>query len=139
MIEENDDKPANGVAIYLYFVLSSYRVVIELEKEWQLDIRNSNFRNFIGFQPKIVTSTEHGVKLLNISNDIDVLNINCDLITDSIRDGRFTNTMIMIPTDNLTRSYPFIFEPKRALFKKLIISEIRITVTDALGRPVNLN
>ena len=48
----------------------------------------------------------------------------------------------MIPTDNLTRSFPFTFEPKRALFSpisKMIISEMRIKLTDSLGRPINLN
>ena len=48
----------------------------------------------------------------------------------------------MIPTDNLTRSYPFTFEPQRALFSpvsKITISEMRSTLTDSLGRPVDFN
>ena len=92
-IIQNGDKPSSSKGINLYFVLSSYRVVIELDNQWKLDIRNSNFG-------------------------------------------------VMIPTENLTRSYPFTFEPKRALFSpvsKSIISEMGITVTDALGRPIDLN
>ena len=122
-------------------MLSSYRVVIELDNQWKLDIRNSNFGALIGFEPKLINQTEHGTKLPNITNDIDVLDINCDIITDSLR-WTIHNTLIMIPTDNLTRSYPFTFEPKRALFSpvsKSIISEMGITVTDALGRPIDLN
>ena len=141
-IIQNGDKPSSSKGINLYFVLSSYRVVIELDNQWKLDIRNSDFGALIGFEPKLINQTEHGTKLPNITNDIDVLNINCDIITDSLSDGRFTNTLIMIPTDNLTRSYPFTFEPKRALFSpvsKSIISEMGITVTDALGRPIDLN
>ena len=115
-IIKNGDKPSSGKGINLYFVLSSYRVVIELDNQWKLDIRNSNFGALIGFEPKLINQTEHRTKFSNITNDIDVLNINCDIITDSLSDGRFTNTLIMIPTDNLTRSYPFTFEPKRALF-----------------------
>ena len=48
----------------------------------------------------------------------------------------------MIPTDNLTRSYPFTFEPRRPLYCPVSsnnISEMRIYVTDSLGRPVNFN
>ena len=123
-------------------MLSSYRVVIELDNQWKLDIRNSNFGALIGFELKLINHTEHGTKLPNITNDIDVLNKNCDIITDSLSDGRFTNTLIMIPTDNLTSSYPFTFEPKRALLSpvfKSIFSEMGITVTDALGRPIDLN
>ena len=141
-IEQNDDKPANGIAVKLYFVKSSYRVVVELGNKWRLDISSSKFGDLIGFEPKIITATEYSKKLPNITNSIDVIKINCDLITDSISDGVLTNTLIMIPTDNLRRSYPFTFEPKRALFSpvsKNIISEMRITVTDALNRPIDLN
>ena len=141
-IKQNDDQPANGVAVKLYFVLSSYRVVVELGNKWRLDISNSKFGDLIGFEPKIITQTDYSSKLPNITNSIDVININCDLITDSISDGVLTNTLIMIPTDNLRRSFPFTFEPKRALFSpvsKDILSEIRITVTDALNRPIDLN
>ena len=52
--------------------------------------------------------------------------------------------LTLIPTDNLTRSYPFNFEPKRALFSPVntkIINEMRITVKDTcnIGRYVVLN
>ena len=50
-------------AINLYFVLSSYRVVIELDNQWKLDIRNSNFGALIGFEPKLINQTEHGTKI----------------------------------------------------------------------------
>ena len=141
-IIQNGDKPSSSKGINLYFVLSSYRVVIELDNQWKLDIRNSNFGALIGFEPKLINQTEHGTKLPNITNDIDVLNINCDIITDSLSDGRFTNTLIMIPTDNLTRSYPFTFEPKKSIIQPSFqINYFRngITLTDALVRPIDLN
>jgi len=142
VIAQNGDKPDNGTGIKIYFVLSSYRVVVELEKQWNLDLRNSTFGALLGFEPQILTKTSYSTKLPNITNSVDSLHINCDIVTDSITDGRYSNTIAVIPTDNLTRSYPFTFEPKRALFSpvsKTIISEIRITVTDSLGRPIDLN
>ena len=57
-IEKNDDQPANGVAVNLYFAQSSYRVVVELGNKWRLDISNSKFGDLIGFQTKIITQTE---------------------------------------------------------------------------------
>ena len=122
--------------------MSSYRVVVELGNQWQLDIRNSTFGDLIGFEPKILTTNSYSTKLPNITNSVDSLHINCDIVTDSITDGRYSNTIAMIPTDNLTRSYPFTFEPRRALFSpisKTIISEMRIPLTDLLGRPIDLN
>ena len=142
MIAQNGGKPDNGTGIKIYFVLSSYRVVVELGNQWHLDIRNSSFGDLLGFEPQILTKTGYSSKLPNITNNIDAIHINCDLITDSITDGRFSNTLVMIPTDNLTRSYPFTFEPRRALFipvSKTTISEMRITVPDSLGRPIDLN
>ena len=143
VITENDDQPSNNrVGVKIYFVLTSYRVVVELSNQWQLDIRNSTFGDLIGFEPGILTTTSYSTKLPNITNSVDSLHVNCDIVTDSITDGRYSNTLAMIPTDNLTRSYPFTFEPKRALFSpvsKTIISEMRITLTDSIGRPINLN
>ena len=143
VITENKDQPSdNLIGVKIYFVLSSYRVVVELGNDWQLDIRNSTFGDLIGFEQKIITQTEYSTKLPNITNSVDTIHINCDVVTDSITDGKFSNTLAIIPTDNLTRSYPFTFEPKRALFSpvsKTMISEMRITLTDSIGRQIDLN
>ena len=143
VITDNGDQPSNNqVGVKIYFVLSSYRVVVQLGSQWRLDIRNSNFGDLIGFEPKIITTTSSSTKLPNITNSVDSLHVNCDVVTDSITDGKFSNTLTIIPTDNLTRSYPFTFEPRRALFSpvsKTIISEMRITLTNSIGRPIDLN
>ena len=123
------------------FILSTYRVLITFfDYKFQLDLRVTNFSELIGFEKKLITKTEYGTKLPNITNSIDVLNINTNAIKDSIVDGINTNTIAVIPTDNLTRFYPFTFEPRRTLYCPVSsnnISEMRIYVTDSLGRPVN--
>ena len=129
--------------IKINFVLSTYRVLIAFsDDKFQLDLRGTEFGELIGFEKKLITKTEYGTKLPNITNSIDVLNINTNAIKDSIADGINTNTIAMIPTDNLTRSYPFTFEPLRTLYCPVssnTISEMRIYVTDSLGRPVDFN
>ena len=147
VITENDDQPSNNqVGIKIYFVLTSYRVVVELGNQWQLpvDLRNSTFGDLIGYEPEILSDTSYSSKLPNITNGIDSIHINCDIVTDSITDSHYSNTIAVIPADNLTRSYPFSFEPRRALFSpisKTVISEMRITLTDSIGSPtcINLN
>ena len=129
-------------SINLTFILSTYRVLVSIEGSYQLDLRETNFGELIGFEKKLITKTEYGTKLPNITNSIDSLNINTTAITNSIVNGLNTNTIAVIPTDNLTRSRPFTFEPKRPLFCDLSsssIDEMRIYITDSLGRPVNLN
>ena len=89
---------------------------------------------------KLVAKTEYGTRLPNIAKSIDSLNINVDAIKDSVVNGENTNTIAVIPTDNLTRRYPFTFEPRRTLYCPVssnIISEMRITVTDSLGRTIH--
>ena len=112
------------------------------DDKFQFDLRGTDFGELIGFEKKLVTKPEYGTKLPNITNSIDVLNINTSAINDSIVDGVNTNTLAMIPTDNLTRSYPFTFEPKRPLYCPVStsnISNMKIYVTGSLGRPVDLN
>ena len=146
MVQKNhhstDSSGNKTYSINLTFILSTYRVLVSIEGDYQLDLRGTEFGDLIGFEKKIVKNTEYGTKLPNITNSIDVLNINTNAITDSIVNGINTNTIAVIPTDNLTRSFPFTFEPKKPLFcnvSSFYIDEIRIFITDSLGKPVNLN
>ena len=138
-----DSRGNKVVHIHISFILSTYRVLITFsDVKFQLDLRGTEFGELIGFEKTLITKTEYGTKLPNITNSIDVLNINTNAIKDSIVDGVNTNTIAMIPTDNLTRSYPFTFEPRRTLYCPVssnTISEMRIYVTDSLGTPVDFN
>ena len=127
---------------HFYTINSTYRVLISFDdsNNYQLDLRGTDFEDLIGFEKKLVKRTEYGTKLPNITNSIDVLNVNTSAIKDNIVNGINTNTIAVIPTDGLTRSFPFIFEPRRPLFcpvSSYNIAEMRIYVTDSLGRPIN--
>ena len=79
---------------------------------------------------KLVKKIEYESRLPNITNSIDMIHVNTDAITNSILNSANTNTIAFIPTDNLTRSYPFTVEPRRPLFNKvskLNISQMRIS------------
>ena len=84
-------------------------VIINLIWEEQI------LETWLDLKRNLLQKTEYGTKLPNITNSIDVLNINTSAITDSIVNGINTNSIAVIPTDNLTRSFPFTFEPKRPL------------------------
>ena len=87
--------------INLIFVLSTYKVVIEISNNYQLDFTNKTFGKLIDFEPKLITATEYAKNLLNITNSKDTINVHCDAITDSLVHGQSTNTIAVIPTDNL--------------------------------------
>ena len=137
-----DSKGQKTYSINLTFILSTYRVLISLDGDYQLDLRGTDFEDLIGFEKKLVTKTEYGKKLPNITHSIDSLNINLTAIKDSVVNGVNTNTIALILTDNLTRSYPFTSEPRKQLccpVSSHYISEMRIYVTDSLGKPIDLN
>ena len=137
-----DAKKDDVYYVNLTFVLSTYKILIKIDNNYQLDLRNSKFGELIGFTEKIATKTEYGTILPNITNSIDMIYINTDGITNSILNGVNSNTLAVIPTDNLTRSFPFTFEPRRLLFNEvsqLNISQMRFYITDSLGRPIGPN
>ena len=137
-----DSKGEKKYSINMTCILSTYRVLLSLEGDYQLDLRGTDFGDLIGFEKKLVTKTEYGTRLPNITKSIDSLNINTSAIKDSVVNGENTNTIAVIPTDNLTRSYPFTFEPKRTLYCPVssnTVSEMRITLTDSLSHPIDLN
>ena len=74
-------------SINLTFILSTYRVLISIDGDFQLDLRGTEFGDLIGFEKKLITKTEYGTKLPNITNSIDVLNINTSAIKDSVVNG----------------------------------------------------
>ena len=137
-----DSKGAKVYSINLTFILSTYRVLVSLSGNCQLDLRGTDFGDLIGFEKKLVTKTEYGTRLPKITKSIESLNINTTAIKDSVVNGVNTNKIAVIPTDNLTRSYPFTFEPRRQLYCPVSsnnISEMRIYIPDSLGKPIDLN
>ena len=125
------------------FPLPTFRVLITLEKDYRLDLTKSNFYRLIGFKKEILTNERNvGSTTPNISEDTDVLNIHCDLISDSLVDGEESDIIFSFGTGTLQSSYNFVLEPRRVIFNpvnKTHISSIRIYVTDGKRRPVHLN
>ena len=55
-----------------------------------LELRNSNFKELTGFEREIIRESAFGTKAPNITNNIDTLYIHCDLISNSVVDGRYS-------------------------------------------------
>ena len=69
-----DQRGNNKFHINISFILSTYRILITFsDDKFQLDLRVTNFGELIGFEKKLITKTEYGTKLPNITNSIDVL------------------------------------------------------------------
>ena len=129
--------------ITLEFNNTTYKTTITLASNYQLDLRTSNFNDLIGFNKRILTSSENvGDYTPNLSQDTEILNIHCDLISDSLVDGDETDIIYTFGTNDLIPSYAFTKEPLRVQFNpvnKYFINNIRIYITDGERRIIDLN
>ena len=141
-IVKNGNTP-NEYPITLEFDDTTFRVTVTLAKNYQLDLTASNFNELIGFNKKILKNEQNiGSKVPNLSQDTDILNIHCDLINDSLVDGKETDIIYSFSTSVLRPSYSFTIEPRRVTYNptnKNSISSIRIYITDGKRRLINLN
>ena len=114
-----------------------------LATNYRLDLTQSDFNGLIGFNKKILSSGENvGDYIPNLSQDREILNIHCDLISDSLVDGEESDIIFSFSTSTLTSSYSFTQEPRRVQFNptnKNTIHKIRIYITDGKRRIIDLN
>ena len=129
--------------INLEFNDTIFRTIITLDKNYRLDLTKSNFNDLIGFNKKILTSSVNiGDQIPNLSQDREILNVHCDLISESLVDGDETDIIYSFSTSTLTPSFSFTQEPRRVQFNpvnKNTINKIRIYITDGKRRIIDLN
>ena len=71
--------------VTLTFDEPTFRVIITLATNYQLDLTKSDFNELIGYDKKILTDERNiGDRVPNLTQDTDLLNIHCDLISDSL-------------------------------------------------------
>ena len=129
--------------ITLEFGDTIFRTIITLASNYRLDLTQSNFSDLIGFNKKILTSSENvGDYSPNLSQDREILNIHSDLISESLVDGDETDIIYSFSTSTVARSYSFTQEPRRVQFNpvnKNTINQIRMYITDGKRRIIDLN
>lgn len=140
VILESDGNSKSGVKIM--FDNTILKVYIQLEPNYQFDLRQGNFNDLIGFDKKVVVQSGYSSNTPNITNSVDNINVHCNLVFDSVVSSNHTDTLYRFSTDNLVLSYPFKVEPRRLLLNRIganVIKELRIHLSDNLNRPVELN
>ena len=99
--------------INILFDLSTYKVFILLDENYQIDFAGSeNFHDLLGFEKKLLKGSAFGDFLPNISNSIDNIYLKCSLLSDSIIDGKISNVLFTFPTNTKIRALPFREHPQ---------------------------
>ena len=134
-----DDK---NYGINILFDLTTYKVFIQLDENYQIDFSGSeNFHDLLGFEKKLLKGSAFGDFLPNISNSIDNIYLRCSLLSDSIVSGKRSDVLYTLSTNTKTRSLPFEIQPINYLWNKIntkYISEVRFYMTDDEDREVDL-
>ena len=131
--------------INISFDLSDYKVEIKLATDYYIDFTDAssgNFRNLLGFESKVLTSSEYGKNLPNITNSIDNLNLRCDLLNESVISGKQGDTLFTFATNTKVRALPFEITPINRKWYRIntrIISNVRFYLTDDIGKIIDLN
>ena len=129
--------------ITLKFNNTTFKTTVNLAKDYQLDLTTSNFNDLIGFNKRILTSFKNvGDYTPNLSQDTEILNIHCDLISESLVDEHETDIIYTFSTNDLQPSYAFTKEPLRVQYypvNKSTINTLRIYITDGKRRIIDLN
>jgi len=128
--------------ITLHFSGITFKTTIILATNYQLDLTTSNFGDLIGFNKQILTSSSNGDYTPNLSQDREILNIHCDLISGSLVDEHETDIIYTFGTNDLLPSYAFTKDPLRVQFypvNKYFIDTLRIYITDGKRRIIDLN
>ena len=142
LITNDDLEPDQASSITIELDLISFKCFVSIIKPFALDLRGSKFGALIEFEPTVIRQLQYGTDIPNITNSLDTLDIHCDLVDDSIVDGEYGDVIYTIGTADIRRGYPFKDEPILKVFcevNKTIINNIRIYITDALGKIINLN
>ena len=89
LIHKRIGKTGDDFGISVLFDLTTYKVFIQLANDFQIDFTKSgNFNVLLGFEKKIVSSSEYGANFPNITNSVDNLYLRCNLLSDSIISGK---------------------------------------------------
>ena len=125
----------------IHFEFSTYRILIIVHRDYELDLSQGNFNELLGYNKRILTGPSFGDKVPNITRGVDWIYLHCDLI--SRRTNNISSDVLYsFSTADLHVSYPFHKEPRRLKWQpvnKSSINEIRVWVTDGRNNILDLN
>ena len=143
-LQINGDLTADNKGISITFSSQLLKVFLQLENNYQLDLRDGLFSKLIGFKNEVITSTGYGTYSPDITRGVDNLFIHSNLISFSSVSGKQGDVLYRFSTANLQLSYPFKINEtiNNPLYTKLNTSkirELRIYITDGENNPIDLN
>lgn len=146
LMDTNGDFTLSGSGEHLYDInispnYNTLRVDIAISGGYRLDLSLSELNTLLGWTSQIVTVSGTGAKVANINNSINSLLIHCDIVTSSYYNND-TSTIIWSFVPNVRAGANIEIHPgPKLIFLPLNvnnrITNIRMFITDNLGRPID--
>ena len=121
---------------------STLKLIIKLQPEVKVDLRQGSLSELLGFDRKIVEQTEQGTRALDITRGVDSILIHCHIIESSYVNGMSSDILYSFMPNSAPGSLIQI-SPNNPIYLPIQQSDkvayIRMRLTDQRNRPVNLN
>ena len=135
--------PSNPI-YYTSFIanFSTLKARAVVNNNYQIDLTAGDLHKLLGFDPIVVTSTQEGARVVNITRDVNTFLIRCSLVNGSYNNGLgsdilYSFTMKVPPGAQLT------VEPNEKFYLPVRdsqqITTVRLYITDQMSRPVSFN
>lgn len=144
---QNGDADLTDPNVPVYYAgfianFSTLKARAVVSNSYQIDLTTGTLHELLGFAAIIITSTQEGANVVDITRGVNTFLINCDLVNGSYNNGLsgyvlYSFTMKVPPGAQLT------VEPNEKFYLPLRdsdqISKARLYITDQMGRKVSFN
>ena len=145
----NNADPANPT-YYINLVpnYSTGRLVIQVTNGYQLDLSIGELHTIFGFDPIVVVSTMTGAHPVDITRGVDSWMVHCSITGGSYDNGIASDILYgFVPEVErgmaiAEKPFQVFFFPLKSTFVpgyEVMIENVRMYLTDQLGRPILLN
>lgn len=122
---------------------STIKIKLDLKNGFQVDFTTGKIHLLLGFEPNIYTTTTYATTKANLTNNVNEFFIHCSLINAGMYLNATSSDVIatLVPTVppgaiiKVSNDNPIYMPIRDSRF----FDNIRMYITDQLGRPVNLN
>ena len=121
--------------------ISINRVELKLTTNYQVDFTtNNNFREILGFNSEIYTTSTTAQHKANIENNVTEILIKCNIITGGYLNNQVEQILYSLPAYSIPIGFKLIKEPNKPVYLPLnthTINNITLDITDQSGNLLN--
>lgn len=143
IMKDNGDWDEPNENFFINFIpnFSTFRIRIEVSNNYQLDLTTSDLNEILGFNKQIITTSKSGENQVDITRGVNSLQIRCSIVQSSY-DNDVKGDIIQSFSPNLPPGSLLEIADNNPIYLPIDtkrISQIRMQLTDQLGRIVDLN